>query len=120
MSQSSGTTPAGTGATYIPLDRTAEPTNVQVTVNGTVTFTVDWTVDSILMGAAGGSNPVNVREGSVAAASATWNNLIASGSADANAQISYPVAALRINITGGTGSVNWKIIQEPNYPMYGR
>lgn len=120
MAVTRGQTPDGTGATYIPLDRTSDSTNIQVVAVGTVTFTVDWTNDSIRAGASGGTNPVNVRDESVAAASAEWVNLIASGSASAAAQLAFPVDSLRINITAGTGSVKYTILQQPNYPRYGR
>lgn len=113
-----GTTPAGVGATYIPVDRSADVTNVQVIANGTVTFTVDWTNANIRIGGKTGGNPVNVREGGVDAASATWENLIASGSASTSGQAAFPIDALRIDITAGTGSVTYRIVQQPNYPAF--
>lgn len=106
----SGTTPAGVGETYIPVNRYSDVTNVQVIVTGTVTFTVDWTLDNIRVGA---GSAVNLPANGVDAASANWTNLIASGSATAAGQAAFPVDSLRVNITAGTGTVSYRITQEP-------
>jgi hypothetical protein len=110
-----GTTPAGVGATYIIVEAFEDSTNVQVSVNGTVTFTVDWTNQNILYDATALA-AVNIVQPDdtaryVAPASADWVNFITSGSADANAQLQFPVFAIRINITVGTGSVSYSISQ---------
>lgn len=108
-----GTTPAGIGATYIVVEGYEDGTNVQVSVNGTATFTVDWTNMNILYDdtALAAINITNDEGRYVAPANADWVNLIASGSADANAQIGFPIFAVRINITVGTGSVDYHISQ---------
>lgn len=108
-----GQTAAGVGATYIVVG-SADELNIQAIANGTVTFTVDWTNQNILYDATGKA-AVNVVTGEsaryVAPASAAWVNLIASGSATAAAQFDYPVFAVRINVTAGTGSVSYHITQ---------
>ena len=108
-----GQTATGTGATYIPLSRHSSRTNVQVVANGTVTFTVDSTLQGIHWDdtalAAVNLQPNN--EAWVAPANADWMNEIASGSASADVQVNSPIAALRINITAGTGSVSYRIQQ---------
>lgn len=111
-----GTTPAGVGAKYIVVEQDADDYTIQVIANGTVTFTVDWTVQNILYDAAA-IQAVNIRpqvaeaDRYVDPASAVWNNLIATGSANANADLDFPVFAFRINITAGTGSVTYTIMQ---------
>lgn len=112
-----GRTADGTGAHYIVIEANERPTNVQVIANGTVTFTVDWTNQNILYDATGKA-AVNVdgqtppeQDRHVAPGSATWVNLIASGSASANASLDTPAFALRINVTAGTGSVSYHITQ---------
>ena len=109
-----GETPAGTGATYIVLEAFEDDTNIQVIANGTVTFTVDSTVQNILYDTAAQAavNVSNPNGRYVDPASAVWTNIITTGSADANVQLqNEPVFALRINITAGTGSVSYHITQ---------
>jgi len=108
-----GETAAGTGATYIPVNRHASRTNIHIDAIGTVTFTVDSTLDTILWDATAlaAINMQPNRGDQVAPASAFWVNEIASGSADADVQLNAPVAAIRINITAGTGSVGYRIQQ---------
>lgn len=111
-----GETATGVGITYIIVDQAADDTTVQVTAEGTVTFTVDWTNENITYDAAARA-AVNISPGGInddryiAPADATWVNLIASGSADASAQYSTPIFAVRVNITAGTGSVKYHINQ---------
>lgn len=111
----SGQTAAGTGATYIIVESFEDSINVQTIANGTVTYTVDWTNQNILYDATAlaAVNIVQPDDGPryVAPASATFVNLIASGTASANAQTAFSVFALRINITAGTGSVSYHITQ---------
>lgn len=110
-----GQTPAGVGATYIVVEAFEDTVNIQASVNGTVTYTVDWTNQNVLYDTAALS-AVNLSQPADASryvdpASADWVNLIVSGSADANGQLQFPVFALRINITAGTGSVDYAITQ---------
>lgn len=110
-----GQTPAGVGATYIVVESFEDSINVQCSINGTVTYTVDWTNMNILYDATALA-AVNIVQPDdspryVAPASADWVNFVASGSADANGQLAFPVFAIRINITVGTGSVNYYISQ---------
>lgn len=110
-----GETDAGVGATYIVVESFEDTLNIQVSVVGTVTFTVDWTNQNVLYDTAALA-AVNLRQPHDASryvdpASADWANLITTGSADANAQIQFPVFAIRIDVTAGTGSVNYAITQ---------
>ena len=103
------TTAVGVGATYIPVNRYCDDTSIVVVANGTVTFTVDSTLDNIRPTA----GLVNSPSDAVAAASAVWINEIASGSVDANAHITKPIDSLRVNITAGAaGSVSITVVQD--------
>lgn len=108
-----GTTPAGVGATYIVVESFEDDTQIQVIANGTVTFTVDSTVQNILYDAAAQSavNIGNPNDRYVAPASAVWANEIVSGSVDAAVTLSKLIFAIRINITVGTGSVTYTVAQ---------
>jgi hypothetical protein len=101
-------TVAGVGVTYIPINRYSPNITVQATPNGAATFTVDYTLDNIIRGAA---NPYDTSEGLVAAASAIWSNLIASGAVAAVFTGSLSAYALRVNQTAGAGNVSIRISQ---------
>lgn len=110
-----GETPAGVGATYIVVEGYEDDVNIQCTVNGTVTYTVDYTLQNIMYDDAA-LKAVNLQNRDparyVAPTSATWINEIATGSADANsAMTDTPIFAIRVNITAGTGSVSYAIAQ---------
>lgn len=108
-----GQTAAGTGATYIVLEDFVSPINIQTVANGTVTtLTIDSTNQNILYDATALA-AVNVAQPAdsdryVAPASATWDQI---ATAVGFSQLSYPVFAIRINITAGTGSVSYHITQ---------
>jgi hypothetical protein len=109
-----GTTPVGVGATYIIVER-EDDTNIQCVANGTVTFTVDSTVQNITYDAAGIA-AVNVDNSDgryIVPASAVWTNQEASGSISVNTiMVNEPIFAIRINITAGVaGSVTYTIQQ---------
>ena len=111
-----GTTPVGVGITYIIVEP-EDDTNIQVIANGTVTFTVDTTIQNITYDAAALS-AVNIATGLdasryVAPTAAVWTNAIASGSASATVALANePIFAVRINITAGAaGSVSYHIAQ---------
>lgn len=115
-----GTTPTGTGATYIPVETCFDDMRIHVVANGTVTFTVDSTSQNIMYDATalaavnvgGSSGSPNPNDRYVAPASADWDNEIASGSIDASVVITdKPMFAVRINVTAGTGSVSYTIQQ---------
>ncbi len=86
----------------IPLDHYAEPFNVGfgVVVTGTVTYTVQHTFDDVF--AAG-----------FVAASATWFNhaTVAAVTVSADGNYAFPVRAVRVNQTAGTGSTSGTFIQ---------
>lgn len=109
----SGTTAAGVGATYIIVESFEDTVNIQLTINGTVTaFTCDWTNENILYDdtALAAVNLVQPQDTGryVAPASATWNNITLTANA---AQLQFPVFALRLDITTGTGSIDYHITQ---------
>lgn len=112
-----GTTPVGVGATYIVVEAFEDDTNIQVIANGTVTFTVDSTMQNIMydataLAAVNLSQPADSSR-YVAPASAVWANEIASGAISAAVTLqNEPVFAIRINITAGAaGSVTYTILQ---------
>jgi hypothetical protein len=107
-----GSTAAGVGIKYIPVDRYNDDLSIQCDAIGTVTFTVDWTNDNIYYNTAAQS-AINLqpREGLKDPTAAIWGNLIASGSVDVSGTAGFPVNFLRINITVGAGSVNYVINQ---------
>lgn len=109
-----GTTPAGVGITYIVVEAFEDDTDIQVVANGTVTFTVDSTLQNIMYDATAQAavNIYNPNGRYVAPTAAVWANEIASGSVSARVALaSEPVFAIRINITAGTGSVSYSILQ---------
>ena len=109
-----GETPAGVGATYIVVEGYEDDVNIQVVANGTVTFTVDFTLQNILYDATAiaAVNVGNAEGRYVDPASAVWINEIASGVISAQSTMTdTPIFALRINVTAGTGSVSYVIAQ---------
>ena len=111
-----GRTAAGTGITYIIVESFQDDTNIQVLANGTVTFTVDTTIQNITYDAATKAawniaQPTDLGRYFDPTA-ATWDNVIASGSVDATVALTNtPIFAVRVNITAGTGSVTYAIAQ---------
>ena len=109
-----GTTPVGVGATYIIVEASADDTNIQLIANGTVTFTVDSTLQNISYDAAAiaGWN-VSDPDRYVVPASAVWTEQQASGSVSVNTTlVNEPIFAIRIDITAGVaGSVTYTILQ---------
>jgi hypothetical protein len=111
-----GTTPVGVGITYVIVETAPSDTDIQVVANGTVTFTVDTTLQNITYDATAlkAANLQNLDPSRyVAPTAAIWTNLIASGSISARAQLTdNAVFAIRINITAGAaGSVTYAITQ---------
>lgn len=108
-----GETAAGVGITYIPVELLSD-TNIQVVAVGTVTFTVDTTLENIMYDATGLA-AVNVSDSSryIAPTAAEWTNVIASAGVTASVALTdTPIFAVRINITAGTGSVRYAIAQD--------
>ena len=111
-----GVTADGTGIKYIVVEAFESDTNIQVIANGTVTFTVDTTIENIMYDAAT-KDAINIASPAddsryVDPTSAVWTNVIASGIVSATvALVSQPIFAVRINITAGTGSVRYAITQ---------
>ncbi len=111
-----GTTPVGVGATYIVVEASLDDTNIQVVANGTVTFTVDSTLQNIMYDAAAQAAwnvANNDSDRYVDPASAIWTSQLASGAVSANVIIpNEPIFAIRIDVTAGVaGSVTYTILQ---------
>lgn len=87
----------------IPLDIYLTPFNVsiQVTVTGTITYSVQWTQDDVF---ATGYNPAT---GNWFAAAA---NLTAATDNEAGSLVS-PVTAVRLITTAGTGTAAMRVVQ---------
>jgi len=108
-----GETAAGVGATYIVVEGFEDTVNIQTQANGTVTtLTIDWTNQNILYDAtalaAVNINTPNDPGRYSAPASADWNQIATAVGAS---QLQFPVFAIRIDITAGTGSVVYQITQ---------
>src|SRR5262245_29495451 len=98
------TTVLGTGAAYFIPDWTQTPFQVGLSVitntsgvNGTCT--VDVTFSDI--------NPQDVN--GVAIASATWFSIVAATGANATANFTTPVQAMRINVVTATATSSWTV-----------
>lgn len=90
----------GTGTTeWIPLDYKQSPFNVGmgIVVNGTITYDIEHTFDDIL---APGTTPTAFKHSSLTAQ--TTNK-------DGN--YAFPIRAIRINNTAGTGTTTLTILQ---------
>lgn len=107
-----GRTPDGVGATYIVVEF-EDDMSAQFIANGTVTYTVDSTIQNILFDSAQQAAVQGNAEQDryTAAASAEWTNEQTSGSVSGIVTLTKVVFALRINITAGTGSVSYHIAQ---------
>lgn len=86
----------------IPMDWRARPftAGIGCVVTGTVTYTVQHTYDDITL---------STFDPSIA----NWfpNAVIAAATASADTTYTYPVRAIRMNITAGTGSVTMGVMQ---------
>ena len=83
------------------VDTYISPSNMglAVTVTGTITYKVQYTFD-------------NIYANDYSPASGNWfDHPTLTGSAAANSNIAYPVTAIRLNNTAGTGSATLTIIQ---------
>jgi hypothetical protein len=90
---------------------TERPTTVQCIANGTVTFTVDSTIQNIFYSTAAIAAKNLDTNRYVDPASAAWAVVETTGSVDTLSNIDTPVFAFRINQTAGTGSVSYTILQ---------
>ena len=98
-------TQTGVGAsTPVPLDNYISPFDVGigVTVTGTATYTVQFTFDDVQ---AKGYNP----------ATGAWfdspDTAVAGATTNGASNIAFPVTAVRVNVTAGTGTVQLVVIQ---------
>jgi hypothetical protein len=88
----------GEGSKVIPLDRFRDSTTLQVVVEGTVTWNLKWTADNVYRDAA----PYQ------------WNDPLGGAfgsSANGNSHLTYPVMALQLNVTAGTGTAALTVLQ---------
>lgn len=93
----------GVGAgNVLPLDNYISPFNVTISaiVNGAATFTVQYTLDDVQ---ASGYSP----------ATGNWFNHpdVTGATTSLTANIAFPVTAVRLLVTAGTGTVNMTVIQ---------
>lgn len=98
------TTVTGTGTAYVIPDWTQSPFQIGLSVitntsgvNGTCT--VDVTFSNI--------NTTDI--GGVAIASATWFSIVAATGANATANFTTPIQALRMNIVTATATSSWTL-----------
>lgn len=96
--QTVSVTGVGTSA-WIPVNTKQTPFNVGLgaVVNGTVTYTIQHTFDNVLNP---GVTPV-----------AFDNTGLTGQTVNKDCNYAFPVAAIRINVTAGTGSVTLTILQ---------
>ena len=110
-----GTTPTGTGETYIILNRYAEKVRIETSVIGTVTdYDVDFTLDNITFDTATLANAINLQPigDRVSPTAAVWVATAINASAGTDSdEFTRPVFGLRVNIIAGTGSVKYRILQ---------
>lgn len=96
-------TQTGVGTTaWIPLNRMNTPFNVSLgaVINGTITYTIQHTFDNIL-------DPV-IAQGVIT----PFDNANMTGqTTNSSGNYAFPVTAVRINVTAGTGSVALTIHQ---------
>ncbi len=93
-------TQSGTGSTaWIPLDYKQSPFNVGmgIVVNGSVTYDIEHTFDDIL---AQGTTPTAFKHSSLTAKNTNKDGNYA-----------FPIRAIRINNTAGTGTTTLTILQ---------
>jgi hypothetical protein len=93
----------GVGPTVpVPMDQYQSPFNVGfgVVVSGSVTYTVQYSFDSPFTAT---YDPAN----------ATWYGIpdLTNKNSNQSGNIAYAVAALRLNVTAGTGTVTFTILQ---------
>lgn len=93
----------GTGATSpAPMDTNVSPFSVGmgIVVSGTVTYSVQHTFD-------------NVQSSTYSAASGNWYNhpTLNSLTANADGNYAFPVTAIRLNVTSGSGTATLTIVQ---------
>ena len=90
----------GTGTSaWIPLDYKQSPFNVGfgVVVSGTVTYTIEHTFDDVF--------------DSSITPTAFQHSTVVGQSANANSNYAFPVRAVRITISAGTGSATLTLLQ---------
>ena len=90
----------GTGSTaWIPLDYKQSPFNIGfgVVVSGTVTYTIEHTFDDVF--------------DSSITPTAFQHSTVVGQSANANSNYAFPIRAVRITISAGTGSATLTLLQ---------
>lgn len=90
----------GTGTTaWIPLDYKQNPFNIGlgIVVNGTITYDIEHTFDNVL-------------DSSVTPTAFKHSTLVAQ-TANKDGNYAFPVQAIRVNNTAGTGSTTLTILQ---------
>ena len=97
-------TQVGTGdSNPVPFNLYAAPTNIALgatLLSGAATYTVQYTFD-------------DVQDPNYVAASGNWvdHTYLAAKTASSDSNIAYPVTAVRLRVTAGTGTVRLAVIQ---------
>ena len=89
----------GTGTTaWVPVDRRQAPFSIGlgVVVNGTITYTIEHTFDDIY---------------TTASPTAFPHSVLAGQTTNKDGNYAFPIQAIRINNTAGTGSATLTILQ---------
>jgi len=92
-------TQTGVGSTaWLPVNAKQSPFNMGFgcVTNGTVTYTIQHTFDNVLAGAS---------------ATAFDNLLVSSMTTNQDGNYAFPIAAIRVNVTAGAGSVTLTALQ---------
>ena len=84
---------------WIPLDRNANPFNIGfgAVVSGTVTYTVQHTFDNV--------------QDSTVTPTVFDHPVVAGKTVNSDGNYAYPVRAIRLNVTAGTGTVTLTVMQ---------
>ena len=85
----------------VVIDQRIAPTNIglAVIVTGTITYTVQYTFDDVFA------------SGYTASSGNWFNHPTLTGSSSQNSNIAYPVTAVRLTTSAGTGSASMTMIQ---------
>lgn len=85
----------------VVIDQRIAPTNIglAVIVTGTITYTVQYTFDDVFA------------NGYTASSGNWFNHPTLTGSASLNSNIAYPVTAVRLTTSAGTGTAAMTVIQ---------
>lgn len=90
----------GVGSAIIPMNRFEHYTTVYVEATGTVTWTLQWTL-------------ANLQRGETPVWADFPTGAVGGTDADGSTTFSFPVMALKLEVTSGAGTAEATIIQAP-------